>query len=237
MDLYKISDIEESYGDTSLSYQHLGVKTELEKGESNKHKWGDNLALTLIDTIEYCKKIDNFFVPSASLFAQIYTQCLKDKDDHKAESIMKDLNNYWHRTMTIIVFPVDGQKGYVVHYPHSNGAELVRKEGRIVGDVIIDLEDDEIPAYGKIAYLNENKSFYDKVFGNDVASKLSGIVEKELKFTPCVWIPPKTAIESSPERLAIFGGFTQYGQGLWLTSNSRDKTLIGTRPFRGVYSL
>ena len=235
MDLYKIKNVEENFGELRRNYPELSVKAEMEKGKESNHLWGANLSLSLIETIKYCQKTDDFLVPSSALFAQIFLECLKNKEDPNASKIIQDLNNYWIRTMSIIVFPSENSKGYIVHYPNIDGNELVRKQGKIEGDFVIEFDDSEMPPFGQIAFLNKHASFFGKLLGKNTAQAITEYVEKEYGYTPSIWIPPEVSIQASPERLVLFGGFVQYGQGLWLTSNSADKTIVGTRPFKGVF--
>jgi hypothetical protein len=83
METYSIENLEERFGETQKSYAKLGVKTEMEKGDGSKdkHLWGKNLSLSLVDTIKYAENIADFFVPSAALLADIYIHCLQNDKD------------------------------------------------------------------------------------------------------------------------------------------------------------
>lgn len=233
MTSYRIETISEDFGPESRRYNPLHVRTEMEQGkdESAVSKWGNALSLSFVDTVDYCEK-NNVFVPSSALTAQIYLHCINNTDNN-AQRILHGMNHYWNRTMSIVSFPTSQTVGYVVHYPHVSDNDFVRDEnGKIVGDVSLDLDENELPTYGENLHFDGDGSFLAKLIGDTTATQISNVLQQEYAFTPNVWIPPKHSIETSPERLVLFGGFKEYGQGIWLTSNSPDKTIVGTRPFR-----
>jgi len=234
--MLNLKNVKEDYGNGNiLDHNELDVNPELEKSDEHGHSWGKSLALNLIDTIKYCNEKDNFFVPSIGLWAKIYMESLKTNDFEKVKPIIDDLNNYWLRTMTMIVFPTKGQKGYVVHYPYVEDDDIKRKDGKLTGKIVIDLEDEEIPLLGQSVFYKDYIPFFDKLFGVGITQEFSNLIKEKFGYFPSLWIAPEISMTTSPERMFVFGGFIQYGQGLWLTVHSPDKTLVGTRPFRGVY--
>ncbi len=212
MELKKISEF---YPNIKKNYSCLNLSEEMERGKNSDSSWGSALSLSLEETLEYCQK-QNSFVPSAGLFFSI----MKTTIDKKT---LLDLDNYWHRTSTIIVFPTKS-KGYILHYPKIKNGKLVRKNGIIEAEITIPLEKQEIPKYGTIATIKEYPKFFEKLLGKHKNKKYNTEIN--------LWIPTKKCVLESPERLVIFGGFIQYGMGIWLTSNSKDKTLVGKRPFK-----
>ena len=236
MNIFPLQNISEKYDENHiLNYDQLNIPTELEKGDEKSHSWGKNLSLSLTDTIEHCNNKKDFFVPSTGLYAKIYIEALKSTNNPQAAAITESLGNYWLRTMTLISFPVNDQDGYITHYPFLAGNELARKDGQIDGKVVLAVKAGDFPPLGECVFYKDYITFFDKLFGVGVTKELSDVIMEKFDYSPSVWLAPKISLETSPERMIVFGGFLQYGQGMWLTVNSPDKTIVGTRPFLGVY--
>jgi len=232
-----LQNIEENYGNGLVkNYKNLEIAECLEKHGGQGNTWGDNLTLSLIDTIKYCSNRKNCFVPSTGLWVKIYLEALKNVNT-TTKSIIFDLDNYWLRTFSVISFPTDGADGQIVHYPLADGDILKTKNGKIDGEIVVEFSKDEMPPLGTQIFLKDHLEFFDKILGQGIANQFSDAVKTHLNYYPSIWFGPEISITTAPNKLFIFGGLKQYGQGLWLTGYSTDKTLVGTRPFRCVRRL
>lgn len=226
----------EDYGKNKIEFDDLKFSDAVERSVSTG-SWGTALSLSIEETLSYSRKKKNSFIPSAGLlFSTFKNLSNKNSLTNQENKFLKEMNDYWHRTASILVFPTKSKKGYVVHYPNLGNNSLERyKDGSLSGKIKIELHEKEFPPYGDIARISEYPDFFVKVLGTDCLKSYSEF-KKKLGMDVCMWIPPKNCIIGAPEKLIILGAFGQYGMGLWLTSYTSDKALVGSRPFRLAYN-
>lgn len=233
-------DVLESYPSNRTRYfNQLGLPSIIERTSKSKGTWGRALSLSLTDTMAYCAaKGKNCFIPSSGLLSIIYQRLISKEDLSDEEAnLIREIDDYWHRTSTLIVFPTDETSGYIVHYLKLTDGELRRSKGVLQGRILLGLKQNEVPPYGTVAKFTTFPKFFNKLLGIKDINKFVKQFGKRYDFEPSIWIPPKDCIWTSPERAVIFGGFSHYGQGLWLTAYTKDKTLVGGRPFRVAYDI
>ncbi len=233
-----IRNLMERYPEKDLKFSFLGISPTIEHSEASG-SWGSALSLSIEETLQYSLAKRNSFIPSVGLLFSVAKRLHKKEGlIQEEEQLLKEFKDYWHRTASVLVFPTKDQSGYVLHYPRLRNERLARlNDDTIDGEIKIRISRKEFPPYGEIARIDEHPGFFGKILGLDYLDGYDEKFKEKIGLNVCLWIPPKKCILESPEKLIIFGAFAHYGMGLWLTSYTNDKALVGSRPFRLAYNL
>jgi hypothetical protein len=233
--MINIRNFVELYPGKFVRFGRLGISPSVERSDA-EGSWGSALSLSIEETLQYCESKPDSFIPSAGMLFSVFKKLYeKRKLTEDEDQFLEEVNKYWHRTSSVLVFPTEEKPGYVLHYPELGNNALARdNENNIEGLLKLDLSKDKFPPYGEVARIGEHPDFFKSVLGVDCLK--GDEYKKKLGMDVCLWIPPEECILDAPEKLIIFGAFAQYGMGLWLTSYTDDKTLVGSRPFRLAYN-
>jgi len=220
-------------------FKRLGVNSRIESSDSFDDGWGSALSLSLEETLQYVDaKGASCFIPSTGLMFKFAKQLLqKESLSRNEECMLRELNTYWHRTSSAIVFPVEARKGSIIHYMSLGTDSIGRQNGQVTGEIVLEVDNHELPPYNSVSRIEDYPAFFEKLLCLDYLEGYDQQIKEKLGMELSLWIPAEECIRKSPVKLIIFGAFVQYGMGVWLTSYTDDKTLVGPRPFRLAYDL